>query len=121
MRDEEFRVDRIRGKGPGGQHRNKTSSCIRLTHVPTGITVVVDGRKQHQNLAQAKREIQVRLADRTRQERARKRKDRRDRLIRDCPVIRTYDFKSQLVTDHRTGRRASLREVLGKGRIGLLR
>jgi len=43
-----------RGSGPGGQHRNKTDSCVDMKHIPTGIMVTVDGRCQHQNKALAR-------------------------------------------------------------------
>lgn len=119
----EVEITTMRGKGPGGQHRNKTDSCVRVVHRPTGIEVVIDGRKQHQNRAQALRELERRLAERKAGQRAAVKKARRDHAIRDgnTPIIRTYDYKDGMVRDHRTKKRAPLKEVLGKGRIELLR
>lgn len=119
----EVEITTMRGKGPGGQHRNKTDSCVRAVHVPTGIEVVIDGRNQHQNRAAALRELERRLAERRSAKKAAAKKARRDHAIQDgnTPIIRTYDYKDGVVRDHRTKKKASLKEVLGKGRIELLR
>ena len=52
-----------RGSGPGGQHRNKTESCVDLTHVPTGIKVTADGRSQHENKVTALQILRAKLLD----------------------------------------------------------
>jgi hypothetical protein len=55
--------DAFRGSGPGGQKRNKTSNTMRLTHVPTGVTVVAgESRSQSENKALALRRLRMRLA-----------------------------------------------------------
>ena len=51
-----------RGSGPGGQHRNKTDSCVILTHLPTGIQVRIDGRSQWANRQEARRVLSDRIA-----------------------------------------------------------
>lgn len=46
----QVRVDTFRGSGPGGQHRNKTDSAVRLTHLPSGVVVTAtEARSQHEN------------------------------------------------------------------------
>jgi peptide chain release factor 1 len=119
--ESDLKIERIRGSGPGGQHKNKTASCVRITHLPTGIVVKVDGRNQHKNLRDAKKELEARLKSAKDAGQAKVRKTRRDQAIKDETVIRTYKFKEGIVKDHRSGKTASLKEVLGRGRIELLR
>jgi len=89
--------------------------------MPTGISVTVDDRNQHTNRKRALRELERRLKERQQEERAAARKARRDHAVHNETVIRTYDYKRATVTDHRTGKVASLKNVLVKGLIGLLR
>jgi peptide chain release factor 1 len=104
IRPEDISVETLRASSKGGQHANTTSSAIRMTHIPTGITVAVSSRSQHQNRAQALDVLRSRLYEVEREkldsERSSARKDQvgtGDRSER----IRTYNFPQARVTDHR--------------------
>ena len=103
----DLKIDTFRSSGAGGQHINKTSSAIRVTHLPTGTVVECqDERSQGKNKEKALKVMKSRLADLERQKREREISSERrsqigtgDRSER----IRTYNFPQGRVTDHRIG------------------
>jgi len=118
MKDLKFEY--IRGTGPGGQHRNRRNSCVRITHVPTGISVTEDGRDQHRNKKIALKKLKERLKAEKENTRAKIKKAHRDYKIKNSSIIRTYDYSRGIVTDHRTGKTGTIKNIVQKGRIELL-
>jgi protein subunit release factor B len=82
----ECRIETFRAGGPGGQHQNKTESGVRLTHVPTGVTVTArDARSQHRNRRLALARLREALEERSRENKPRiptrtPRREKRKRL-----------------------------------------
>mmetsp|Transcript_11372 Transcript_11372/g.32288 ORF Transcript_11372/g.32288 Transcript_11372/m.32288 type:complete len:403 (-) Transcript_11372:548-1756(-) len=106
VREADIRVDVFRASGAGGQHVNTTESAVRMTHIPTGITVSMqDERSQHKNRAKAIKVLRARVYNKEREKAQQELSQQRtsagtgDRSER----IRTYNFKEGRVTDHRVG------------------
>lgn len=121
MVDKDLKIEYTKGTGPGGQNKNKLETACRITHIPTGISAYANERKRKQSYRKAMATLKLRLAEAEEAERARNKKARRDHAIHNTTRIRTYDFKSGTVKDHRTGKVASLEDVLRKGKLDLLR
>lgn len=115
INDNDLAIERIRGQGPGGQHRNKTASCVRITHLPTGIQVTVDGRNQHANLRKAKKELVRRIQVVGDRRAAEAKKADRDRKVASSVRVRTYDQNANRVVDHRTNMRRQFDDVVRRG------
>jgi peptide chain release factor 1 len=124
VRPKDLRFAYFRSNGPGGQHKNKTDSAVRLTHTPTGtVTIAQYGRSQSHNKQVALDALRAKLhraqADRNKASRNEKRKSQVGRGARG-EKVRTYCERKDLVVDHRSGKRTTLKKFL-KGYIKNLR
>ena len=106
LRDEDIKMDVYRSSGAGGQKVNKTSSAVRLTHIPTGIVVASQVERSHfQNLENCKNMLRAKLAEIKEREHLEKISDIKgvQMKIEWGSQIRSYVFMPyQLVKDHRT-------------------
>jgi len=106
LRDDDIKMDVYRSSGAGGQKVNKTSSAVRLTHIPTGIVVASQVERSHfQNLENCKNMLRARLAEIKEREHLEKISDIKgvQMKIEWGSQIRSYVFMPyQLVKDHRT-------------------
>lgn len=106
INEKDLRVETFRASGPGGQHVNKTSSAVRITHLPTSIVVQCQNEKsQHRNKEVALKILRARLysIEKEKQEEEKQLRHQSQREIAWGSQIRSYTFNPyRLVKDHRT-------------------
>jgi peptide chain release factor 2 len=115
----DLRIDTYRGSGPGGQHKNKTDSAVRIVHLPTGITTTCEGqRSQHANKDTAMIKLYSEL------ELMYLKKDNEENDVfknkqtsQWGSQIRSYLFNNNLVKDHITNKEYNINDFLN-GNIG---
>jgi peptide chain release factor 1 len=121
VHDEDVVIDTFRASGPGGQHRNKTDSGVRLRHVPSGLVVTATrSRSQHDNRATATAELQRRLDERQEASLTQAENTVRSQQIADAGrPAKTWTWNDQRreVVDHATGQRYAMDDFL-RGRFG---
>ena len=123
VKDDDIRIDTYRSSGAGGQHINKTSSAIRITHFPTGIVVQCQNeRSQHMNKDKAMQMLKAKLFMLKQQENLAKANDIRGEVkeIGWGSQIRSYVFQPYtMVKDHRTNAETGNVDSVMDGNIDL--
>ena len=101
----DLKIDVFRASGPGGQSVNTTDSAVRITHLPTKVTVSMqDEKSQHKNRAKAMKLLLSRVQSMQREEERKKTDSARKAMVGTgdrSEKIRTYNFSQGRVTDHR--------------------
>ncbi len=121
---DDIRVDTYNSSGPGGQSVNTTKSAVRLTYIPTGLSVACqEGKSQHENKATAFRLLKTRLFDAMIEEQLAKEGAERKALVGRgdrSEKIRTYNYPQNRVTDHRIGLTLQRLDVIIEGKLDLI-
>lgn len=117
-------IERIytKGTGPDGQHKNKTETCVILKHIPTQISVRIDGRSRKQNEKEAWKILKERIQELQDSNLQTKNfKIKRDQVGNGTrgDKRRTYRLQDDKVIDHITKKKTSYKNIL-KGKIKLL-
>ncbi len=103
----DVRIDIFCSSGPGGQSVNTTQSAVRLTHLPTGITVSCqDEKSQHKNKDKGMRILRARILEKIQEEQQDQEAKARQSMVGSgdrSQRIRTYNFPQGRITDHRIG------------------
>lgn len=110
----EILIFTTKDSGPGGQHRNKTESCVIMRHVPTGIEAKASARCQHKNRRTARELLEIRVKSFYEQQKyqtinKQRSEDRGSGMRGD--KVRTYRERDDVVTDHRTDAKMRLKDV----------
>jgi peptide chain release factor 1 len=115
-----FKIDITKGTGAGGQHKNKVETCVTITHIPSGEKETCqETRYKNKNIEIAYDRLVSRLEEIESAKQHAERNDNRVKAIEENGVIRTYDYKRNLVKDHKTGKTANLKKFLN-GELDLL-
>lgn len=115
LREEDVKTEFFSGTGAGGQHRNKKMCSVRMTHVPSGLTVTAQSRSRESNIRTARTELEDRLKTASSESHRTAENDSRRKNIGSGmrgDKTRTYRFRDDVVVDHVTGKKASCGEVM---------
>lgn len=104
----DFKIDWFSGSGAGGQNRNKVQACVRITHLPSGLTATGQTeRSRTANFRNAFRDLGAKLKPWV-EAQIRKAAPERERAVE---TIRTYHFADNRVVDHASGHRIAASEL----------
>lgn len=119
LKDSDLSIEWYSGSGAGGQHRNKHQNCCRLRHIPTGIVKTAQCRSRQNSLDEARsamiKELQYKQASSHYNQINTQRKQQTGSGMRG-DWVKSYRTQDNIVTDHRTGFKMKLSDVL-KGQL----
>jgi len=120
--ESEFKIECVCGQGPGGQHRNRNMTAVKITHLPTKVNAYADGRSQHSNKQSAMAVLLGRLREkdvgRYKERMNQERSEQFDGLGRGTRT-RTYNFIRNKVIDERAKKKFPIREIMD-GKLDLI-
>lgn len=120
MCNDEFKILTTRGSGPGGQHKNKTESCVVVIHNETGLKETCqETRSQLKNKQIALERLKKRIELISENEVNKIINDMRNKILNNPIRIRTYNYKTGLAINHITGKKFPLDRILN-GELNLL-
>lgn len=124
LKDKDLEIIAQTGKqGAGGQNVNKVATAIRMKHIPTGMSVFINGRDQHKNKEEARKILTARVNDSKQAANDKTYSEFRKNQLgsgRRGSKIRTYNFIDSRVTDHRLGIKTSKVSEVMKGNFKLV-
>lgn len=116
----EFKILITRGSGPGGQHKNKVETCVTIIHLPTGLSEKCqETRSKKRNLNLAKKRLLKKIDDIKLKQEHEAINQKRKKLIQNSKTVRTYNYATNIVHDHRTKVKHDLKKFM-KGEIDLI-
>lgn len=121
-RREDFKIEATTGQGPGGQHRNRNLTAIKITHIPTGLTAYSDTKSQHRNKQNAMAVLVARLREQDQSQKHEEVNAERGEQIRDMgrgTRVRTYNFIRSKVTDERRKKKFRTKDIMD-GKLELI-
>lgn len=118
----DLKIEWYSGTGAGGQHRNKHQNSCRITHIPTGTVATAQCRSRQNSFAEALQTIQIHISNlHKKQQMQAVALDRRQQVGAGMrgDKIRTYRFQDDVVADHITGKKSSVKRIMN-GELDLL-
>lgn len=118
--DSDIKTEAVNLGGKGGQHQNRTMSGCRMTHIPTGMKVVINGREYHSNERQARQILTARVNEVKKAESDAEYSAYRQEQMQGghrSGKVRTYNFMESRVVDHRLGKKTGNIKGVMKGQF----